>query len=526
MSFAGSAAGSASGSVLSTDSESRWGSESCLALHAAVRARCCLPFAALFPETAQALATVPSRLAGLAARDFFRVHLAYFLASTLAGAAVVARLDSLPYVDAWVLASGAMTGASLVPFDVARLSRGSEVVCWFLMTCGGVTLTGLWALCYRIYSFRSRLAKSLRRCAKLSKELRRATKGRLPRAGGEASERPLTGVGSAASARAVLEAIDAEDTLLSELTLQDEGLVAVAGVTACYTLFWHIVTPCALYASILRRRAGGGDAALWDELDARRMQPGWMCLYLSTSAFNNVGLSNLSNSALELANNPSALLALCAAILAGNTAWPPALRFLLRCGAAAGARAPSLIRPSLRRGCRYALRDPQKVYHLLFPARETYALLAALLATNLVQLAVVLGSSATTTALRPEGTGPGHAAYSAFFAVVNTRSAGFTTFDLNALAPVSLVVFAFAMWWSPYPLVAVWSHARTGTLTQFIAPDPHAERPGGSPRPASRRGCTCSPFRCWPSSARCTCCGTGCGSGWPLWRLRRRMGGC
>jgi hypothetical protein len=70
---------------------------------------------------------------------------------------------------------------------------------------------------------------------------------------------------------------------------------------------------------------------------------------------------------------------------------------------------------------------------------------------------------------------------------VNTRSAGFTSTDLNALAPVCLVVFAFAMWWSPYPLVAVWSHARSpiGTITQFIAPDPHADRPGGVP-PARR----------------------------------------
>ena len=386
-----------------------------------------------------------------------------------------------------------MTGASLVPFDVARLHTGSQIVCWFLMTFGGLTFTGLWVISYRVYTFRSRLSKSLRRCAKLSQELRRASKARLPRAGGEARpERPLVGVGSVASARCVLEAIDAEDTLLPELTAQDEGLMAVAVITAAYTLFWHVITPCALYSSLVRARAAGRDPLLWSELGARDINLGWMCMFMSTSAFNNVGLSILSNSAAEFGDNAPALLTLCAAILAGNTAWPPALRFMLRCSAALGARAPWLVRPSWRRGCRYALHDPQRVYHLLFPARETWALVTALVATNLVQLAIVLGSSATTPALRPPGSPVSHAGYSAFFVVVNTRSAGFTSFDLNALAPVCLVVFALAMWWSPFPLVAVWSHARApqGTLTQFIAPDPHALRPPGAaplPRQGSHR---------------------------------------
>lgn len=484
-------AGSAGSTALSTDSDSRggWGAACATGLHA----RCWLPFAAAFPETAVVASQIPPWLGRVLARDFFRVHLAYFLVATLVGGAIVTRLEALPFLDAWVLTSGAMTGASLVPFDVARLHTGSQVVCWFLMTFGGLTFTSLWVIGYRVYTFRSRLSKSLRRCAKLAQELRRANKARLPRAGMEARpERPVAGVGSVASARAVLEAIDAEDTLLSELTAQDEGLMAVAVLTAAYTLFWHIITPCALYSSLHRAHLAGRDPLLWEQLGARGINLGWLCLFMSTSAFNNVGLSILSNSTAEFADNTPALLTLCAAILAGNTAWPPALRFMLRCVAALGARAPWLVRPSWRRGCRYALHDPQRVYHLLFPARETWALFTALMATNLVQLAVVLGSSASSSALRPPGSPVSHAGYSAFFVVVNTRSAGFTSFDLNALAPVCLVVFALAMWWSPFPLVAVWSHARApqGTLTQFIAPDPHALRPPGAaplPRAASKR---------------------------------------
>jgi len=462
-------------------SETDWRpGESC---YAALHTHCWTPFKAAFPESAALLGLAPQWLTRSLARDFFRVHLALFLVCTLVAAAIVAAQDKLPFLDAWVLTSGAMTGASLVPFDVALLSTRSEVLCWFLMTFGGVTVTGLCAMGYRIFTFRSSLAKSLRRCAKLSKDLRLASKTRLPRVGGEPRpERPLTGIGSVANVRAVLEAIDSEDTLLAELTAQDEAITVVAAITAAYTLFWQIITPCALYSSLKIAHAAGRDPLLWAQLSSRNINLGWLCTYMSTSAFNNIGLSILSNSALEFGDNAPALLTLCAAILAGGTAWPPALRFMLRCGAALGARAPWLVRPAWRRGCRYALHDPQRVYHLLFPARETWALVVAVLATNLIQLAIVMGSSPTTSALRPPGSPVNHAGYAAFFTVVNTRSAGFTTLDLNALAPVCLTVFAFAMWWSPFPLVAVWSHARTGTITQFLAPDPHALRPPGAAR--------------------------------------------
>jgi len=411
------------------------------------------PFAFRFPDTVAALGALPHSVHSVLIRDFFRVHLAYFVLTTVAAGALIARLDGLGYVDCWLVSTGAMTGGSLTSFDVALLSRRSEVVLWFLMTFGGITATGLWPLSYRLWSYRRRWTPALRKLRRLGAELRRTS-----------SLLPASVAGSATNVSAVLEAVEAADadTLLDELMCQDEGLAAVAVVTAAYTLFWQIVTPLALYCSV----AQGRDVALLAELQARGIPLGWFALYMGTSAFNNVGLSILSTSAVPLADNLPALLTLAAATIAGNTGWPCALRLLLRMGAECGeSRVFGRLVPSrLARGCRYALTHPQRVYHLLFPPPETAALLGAVALTNLFQLAVLLGSSGTVAALR-DGRSATHASALAFFQVTQTRATGFAVvLDFNALAPAVLVVTGFMMWWSAYPLVALWAHSEEGSV--------------------------------------------------------------
>jgi len=462
----------------------------CPALSAALDARCAAPFRTRFPEAAALLATLPDAAHAALARDFFTVHLAVFVTATLAAAAIVADQARIRYLDAWVLCTGAMTGGSLSPVDMGLVPRGAQVVLWFLMAAGGITVTALWPLGYRLYVFRARLKPALRRARRLGPELRRAARPRLPRAISEdrtlaAPEaesqqqqvQPQPGaVGSPESAAAVLAALEAADadTLLAELSAQDEGLAAVAAITLVYVVFWTLVVMGALW-----RRAVAPDSPLPAALAARGLRPGWYALFFATSALNNVGLSLFSTSAAPMANDAPTLLALAAASLAGNTAWPLALRFLLRLcervaarlsaragGRSAAGRGPgrgsgggALLQgcAAFSRGCRYALQHPQTCYHLLFPARETAALLAALLLTNTVQLAVFGGSSAHLPAVVAAVPGGRDRAAVAFFTAVNSRSTGLSAVDLNALAPVMLIILAFMMWFSPYPLVALWA---------------------------------------------------------------------
>jgi len=462
----------------------------CPALAAALDARCAAPFRARFPEAAALLATLPDVAHAALARDFFSVHLGIFISATLVAAAIVGALARISYLNAWVLCTGAMTGGSLSPVDMALVPTGAQVVLWLLMACGGITFTALWPLGYRLYIFRARLKPALRRARRMGPELRRASRPRLPQAPsedravalGEADvastpQQPTTASGAPArgtpeSAAVVLAALEAADTdpLLAELSAQDEGLAAVAAVTVAYTVFWTLVVMGALW-----RRAVllPHDAPLPAALAARGLRPGWYALFFSTSALNNVGLSLFSSSAGPMANDAPTLLALAAASLAGNTAWPPALRFLLRIGergalrlsarVGVGARRDGVLGAAVRgtaafaRGCRYALEHPQTCYHLLFPPRETAALLAALFLTNAVQLAVFGGSTARLPALLAAVPSGRDRAAVAFFTAVNSRSTGFTAVDLNDMAPVMVVVIAFMMWFSPYPLVALWA---------------------------------------------------------------------
>ena len=461
----------------------------CPALAAALETRCAEPFRARFPEAAALLAALPDVAHAALARDFFSVHLALFTSATLIAAAIAGALARISYLNAWVLCTGAMTGGSLSPVDMALVPTGAQVVLWVLMACGGVTFTALWPLCYRLYIFRARLKPALRRARRMGPELRRASRPRLPQAPSEdrtaalgeadvavAPQQPVAGGApargtpeSAAAVLAALEAADA-DTLLAELSAQDEGLAAVAAVTAAYTVFWTLVVMGALW-----RRAVllPPDSPLPLALAARGLRPGWYALFFATSALNNVGLSLFSSSAGPMANDAPTLLALAAASLAGNTAWPPALRLLLRIGERAALRlsaragvgahrdsvSGALVRgtSAFARGCRYALEHPQTCYHLLFPPRETAALLAALFLTNAVQLAVFGGSTARLPALLAAVPSGRDRAAVAFFTAVNSRSTGFTAMDLNDMAPVMVVVIAFMMWFSPYPLVALWA---------------------------------------------------------------------
>lgn len=85
------------------------------------------------------------------------VHFCWFIFFTMFCGFWVSVLDDIPYLDAWFSACAAMTGGSLMPYDVSTLSRSSEVVLWFAMTFGGITLLsggpGLW----RMYLWRKQL---------------------------------------------------------------------------------------------------------------------------------------------------------------------------------------------------------------------------------------------------------------------------------------------------------------------------------------------------------------------------------
>jgi hypothetical protein len=90
-------------------------------------------------------------------RSYFRVHLAHFLVSPLIGGLAIHLHNGIPFIDAWFSSCAAMTGGSLMPYDVSKLDRFGELVLWILMCVGGVTIMCLPPACNRMYIFRTKL---------------------------------------------------------------------------------------------------------------------------------------------------------------------------------------------------------------------------------------------------------------------------------------------------------------------------------------------------------------------------------
>jgi hypothetical protein len=236
---------------------------------------------------------------------------------------------------------------------------------------------------------------------------------------------------TAAAAAAFSEEDSADYAALSaDFVQQNEALESVAAAVALYVLLWHVLGSAAFESCYA---AEGAHLPL---LQARGISPAWLAIFLVSSALNNTGLSLLDDSLISIALRPQSLMVLAAAILAGNTAWPVALRVMLRiwvslCGAVGGEAAAAW---RCCRGVRYALAHPQRCYHLLFDARRTAAVAAAvvlLLAFQLIFIyATSLGKATAdlTELAAAQGRLPPSAATVGtviFFQVVSVRTAGF-----------------------------------------------------------------------------------------------------
>jgi hypothetical protein len=482
-----------------------------------------------------------------------------FLAVTLLAGAALASRDGLAYLDAWFLCVSAITAGGLAPFDVSRLSRGSEVIIFLLFTCGGVLATALPPLVWRVWLSRRRLRPLIAAAKALTRELaelrsaeaaaateaaaaaeahaahaaalaaaalekaraawavtgssaaeaaRAATAEaaveaelceddaepspppppapepvvqRLRRtfsflthrsftedahahahdAGGHALSPAATAAATAAAlteaaaAAASFSAADAADyeALSVEFEAQDEALVALIAAVLLYSGCWLVLGSVAFWSQYAR---AGPHLPV---LVARGISPAWLAIFLTSSALNNTGLSLMDDSLGSIATRPGALLVLAFAILAGNTAWPVALRVCLtgwaRACEAAGA-------PARVRGVRYALDNPQRCYHLLFDVRGTAAVAVAVLTVTLFQLVFFLATSwdmvhadvAPNNQLSRTETSA-----VIFFQVISTRSAGFQVVDIKRVADVMAVIMAFFFWFAPHPLVAALNEA-------------------------------------------------------------------
>ena len=151
-------------------------------------------------------------------RSYFRVHLAHFLISPLIGGLLISSQRDIPFLDAWFSGCAAMTGGSLMTYDVSKLDRFGEGVLWALMVVGGVTIMCLPPALNRMYIFRCKLRPALREARALTAEVLL-----LAREAG------------AADAEQLAEDIKDFEVMEEEYQLKDEAQEVVAILVGVYT---------------------------------------------------------------------------------------------------------------------------------------------------------------------------------------------------------------------------------------------------------------------------------------------------
>jgi hypothetical protein len=249
-------------------------------------------------------------------RSYFRVHLFHFILSPLIGGILIYlhmgvqhelndERQRIYFIDAWFSAMAAMSGGSLMPYDVSRLDRFGESVLYLLMFVGGITLMCVPPALNRMYIFRRKLRPSLLRAISLTRELAELAR----ETGAEGGE-------------ALGEDIVEFEAMLEEYQIKDEAQELVAAVAGLYTAAWHVGGAGLIYIAL---RVGRPVL----EYQSRGISDAWFAIFMICSCLNNVGLALLDDSMFPIVDKPVPLTIMAFAMIFGNTAWPIAFRSIV-----------------------------------------------------------------------------------------------------------------------------------------------------------------------------------------------------
>ncbi|KAH8169082.1 cation transport protein [Sarocladium implicatum] len=180
--------------------------------------------------------------------------------------------------------------------------------------------------------------------------------------------------------------------------------------------------------------------------------PWWAGIFLAISAFNNAGMALFDDSLISFGRSYFVLIVVAFLILAGNTAYPILLRFiiwsLLRIlNATTSERAYGPWKETLQ----FILKYPRRVYTTLFPSRATWWLLTLLLVINSIDW--VCFEILNINNNQVEALGLGQRIMDGWFQSISVRAAGVTVIPLPSLYIAMQVVYLIMMYISVYPVV-------------------------------------------------------------------------
>ncbi|KAH7000036.1 cation transport protein-domain-containing protein [Ilyonectria destructans] len=186
--------------------------------------------------------------------------------------------------------------------------------------------------------------------------------------------------------------------------------------------------------------------------------PWWSGIFLSVSAFNNAGMSVIDAGMTVFQGSYFVLVVVGLLILAGNTAYPLFLRFILwlMLKTLQLAKGSSTYGP-WQETVEFILKYPRRVYTTLFPSQATWWLLLILLLINTIDWVAfeVLNIGNPTVEALPMA----DRIFAGWFQAIAVRAAGFAVVSMSALYPAVQLLYMIMMYVSVYPVSITMRHS-------------------------------------------------------------------
>ncbi|KAH7065156.1 potassium transport protein 1 [Macrophomina phaseolina] len=237
-----------------------------------------------------------------------------------------------------------------------------------------------------------------------------------------------------------------------------------------YQLFWYAVGTAFLVPYAYRDAI----ATILKTSQPGDLSPGWWGFFATVTSFSNGGLNVLNSNYIPFSGNALILVISGALTVAGNTQFPILLRLLIW---TLSKSVPTASR--LRQTCLFLLHHPRRCFIYLFPAKETWYLLAIQLS---IDLAMWILYEILNIGLPPvEAAGPlGTRILDGLFQATGLRNSGAYIIAISSLAPALLVAYLVTMYISSFPIVMALRQTNTYEERSVGLDRRHPESGGGS----------------------------------------------
>ncbi|KAH7325484.1 cation transport protein-domain-containing protein [Rhizoctonia solani] len=176
----------------------------------------------------------------------------------------------------------------------------------------------------------------------------------------------------------------------------------------------------------------------------RTLNTTWFALFSVISAYANAGLTVVDTSLTQMSSAYVMIFVIIWLILVGATAFPLSLRFMVWLGTKVFRRG------NTNRGLRFLLRHPRRCFMYLFPSHQSWYLLFTLVVIFILDWVAYLTFNIGMPGIEAVPVGP--RVVGGFLQAVGQRAGGFTTINLQAIAPALQVVYIATMFVQVYPI--------------------------------------------------------------------------